>query len=221
LVLAAVVCAACASCAVAQPRSGKSIIEYSHRASLGAGGSADHLAREFLVAGEEDREGFGYYVYLLAQPEASRQQLLHSFTAFLAWEKVVNFQSVKPIVAERQLALMVVPVKQAGEPSSAEQLLENYDGVRAAIIARALQRSGGRELPSVALVAYPRPIRGNARLSAEELIVGDACGNEQEVRIKFARLQEALRGQHYEDPVFKFGQLLGQLLTGFSSRSCI
>jgi hypothetical protein len=210
----------CSGCPVAGPASSHSVLQFNQVSFLGPDKTltVDHLARGFLVSGEPQVRGFGYYVYLLFQPEASPDQRLVAADAFLAYPGV-TYQELHEKVERERLALLGVPVLHPRVPLRAPDLVADYDSRTASIIASRVE-GVHRAVPAVALVAYPEPIERGTQLDAGNLLVTDACGDPQQVRIKFSRLRQALVTGERDGPVLQFAEVLGRFFLTGSTVSC-
>jgi hypothetical protein len=211
-------CLASASCATSTPKQ-VSAIQINQSSYLGETNGIDYLARAFLVSGQNDVQGFGFYVYLVFQPEATREQRLRAAKAFLARPEEKHFRALRPDDPRRRYALLVAPVQHSGLPTQADQLVADYDSARSAIIARAVERTGKR-VPAVALVANPTPIEQDGRLDKAQVSVRDACGDAEDVDAKFIGLREALVTEESEGRVLLFAEIIGRLFIRFSTVPC-
>ena len=180
------------------------------------------LVRGFLPLGEEHERGFGYYVYLVFQPEASERQKLITAAAFLAHPEAINYQRLSPNAERDDLTLLVTPIKHNYQPQTAEELVRDYDSVWSAVITRQAAKVGLR-LPPVALVGHRWPLGTGAGPRREDLLVGDACGDADEVNTKFRQLREGLMsGKVYkEGALVRFATTLGRILTRFTTEPCL
>jgi len=200
------------------PHIGLSIIQV-EESHLGNIRKVDYLARGFLVSGQRDIAGFGYYVYLLFRPEATENQKLIAAQEFLKQYDLAGYRRLDHTIDFKSLALLVAPIVRPVLPLGERELVGNYDGARAAVISHEVERVHPG-VPAVALVAYPEPIERGMRLDKGPLLVTDACGSVRDVRTKFARLHSVLVTGKRDGVVLQFASLLGTLFTTFSTVPC-
>jgi hypothetical protein len=206
---------ACSGCPTTLPPRGTSIVEFNRPAYLGPETKVDYLARGFWVSGQKDLGGFGHYVYLLFQPEATREQKLTAAEAFLGYEEYKRFEDQ---IDRKKLALLVAPINHPESPARAEQLVDDYDKLTAAVVTHEVERVRPR-IPPVALVAYPVPIELGTKIEEADLLVTDACGDPRYVLLKFRRMHEALVTGNTPGAVMRLAAALGRVLTP-ASTSC-
>jgi hypothetical protein len=214
-VLAALGCTGCPS-AAAPP-----LIRWEPPTTLGDTMPERLLARGFVARGDEQPGGFGYYIYLVFQPHASKAQRLLAAEAFMTQPERAGYQTLPARVPRQQLALLLAPIRTRTEPTTARELVAGYDASLAAVITAAVA-TAGIQLPAVSLVAYPRPLTPGIHPGVE-LLVGDACGASDEVNTRFRQLREGLLvgNVHYDGVVIRWMATLGRFLTRGTTEACL
>jgi hypothetical protein len=180
------------------------------------------LTRGYLVHGDRQEPGFGYYAYLVFQLEASHDQKRFAAEAFLRLNSARQYQTLHENVERSGLALLVAPIMSRRPPADAEELIGDYDGTFASVITAKLASAGYR-LPPVALVGHLRPITQATPALHDDFLAGDACGERDEVDTKFQRLREGLlRGNVEREGTFvRFAATVGRVLTRWTTMPCL
>jgi hypothetical protein len=180
----------------------------------------DILARGFAGKGRSDPPNFGYYVYLVIAPRATRAQRELAASAFMDHPAAADLSGDPKTMALLLAPVQILPSPSpcVGPPQSAAQLLSCYDTARATLITEAVEKVHDR-LPAVALVAYPKPIEAGTSVDPKLVFVTDACGSEDDVKAKFDKVRAAAQGNP-DGQLRRFIESLGTLFLTGRTKAC-
>jgi hypothetical protein len=144
------------------------------------------LARSFLVRDQKERSGFAYYAYMLFADRSDKTAGARRSAAIAFMRLLEDVHDAPGELKPENMAVLYAPINSASagarclEGKDPQVLLDAYDYPRARLTINELSR-GGRVLPAVALVGYPRPIDGRASIDSTNLWIVDMSSEHDDV----------------------------------------